>query len=114
MTTIMGTNSLNSAIMQLNAIEPKIGMKCCTIHWTDRYPATVTKIMGKNTIEVTYNKYKILDHYGEIYKISDELLGNSKIFTKRKNGRWVQKCDGMKNGMGLSLDTHNMRIDPSF
>lgn len=109
------TNSLHSMIMQENPITPVVGMKACEVLWTDRYPVTVTKVVSSNEIEVKPNRYIVIDHFAEIYEVHgiDEACPPM-TFTRRKNGRWVAKGSGAKHGRSLALNTHNMRIDPSF
>ncbi|MDP3452762.1 MAG: hypothetical protein Q8R90_07385 [Bacteroidales bacterium] len=110
----MNTVSLQSMIMQQNPIAPVVGMPCCEIMYTDRYPFTVTRIISDHKIEVKPNKYKVIDFYGEDYEIGEvEHEDPGQIFTLRKNGRWVRHGDS-QNGRAIALNTHSMRIDPSF
>lgn len=111
----MNTVSLQSMIMQQNPIIPVVGMPCCEIMYTDRYPYTVTEVVSEREIRVKPNDYKVLDHYGEKYEIravSQDHPGET--FTKRKNGRWVRQGADSNSGSALALNTHAMRIDPSF
>ena len=105
-------------IMQQNPITPIVGMPCCKVYYTDRYPYTVTGIRERNgvvvEVYVVENNYKVLDHYGEEYEILEvNTLTEPEAFTIRKNGRWVLKGQP-QNGIALALNTHAMRIDPSF
>jgi len=110
----MNTVSLQSMIMQQNPITPVVGMKACKVFYTDRYPVTVVEITSKNEIGVKPNNYKVIDHFGEIYEVGEvNESAHLEAYTRRKNGRWVRKGESM-NGVALALDTHNMRIDPSF
>lgn len=110
----MNTVSLQSMIMQQNPISPKVGMPCCEIFYTDRYPYTVTEVVSEREIQVKPNEYKVLDFYGEKYEIGRIIEEYpEETFTKRKNGRWVRR--GLpQDGRALALNTHAMRIDPSF
>lgn len=110
----MNTNSLQSMIMQQNPIAPTVGMPCCEVLWTDRYPYTVVEVLSSKSINVKPNRYKVLDYWGEKYEILevDDLMPAT-TFTLRKNGRWVRKGEPM-NSRALALNTHRMRIDPEF
>ncbi len=101
-------------IMQQNPIAPVVGMPCCSIHYTDRYPYTVTEVISEREIKVRPNKYEVLDFYAERYNVLPEFEEGQGTFTKRKDGRWIAKGQGMKHGLTIALNTHAMRIDPCF
>lgn len=106
-------------IMQQNPIIPIVGMPCCEVLYTDRYPFTIigTREKKGKVIEVYVkpNDYEILDYYGEKYEIGEiTTLSEPNTYTLRRNGRWVCKGQPSDNGRALALDTHMMRIDPSF
>lgn len=110
----MNTVSFQSMIMQQNPIAPVVGMPCCEILYTDRYPYTVTEVISATEIKVKPNHYTVLDHYGEKYQINGVIEEHpGETYTKRKNGRWVRKGESM-NGTAIALNTHAMRIDPCF
>lgn len=111
----MNTVSFQSMIMQQNPILPTVGMPCCEVMYTDRYPYTVTEVISEKEILVKPNEYKVLDFYGEKYEIGAIAKDHpGEAFTKRRNGRWVRKGSDSQNGPALALNTHAMRIDPSF
>lgn len=109
------TVSFQSMIMQQNPIIPVVGMPCCEVMYTDRYPYTVTEVISEKKILVKPNEYKTLDYYGEEYEIGAVAKDTpGEVFTKRRNGRWVRHGSDSHNGPALALNTHAMRIDPSF
>ena len=76
--------------------------------WTDVYPGVITKVINAKTIEV-----EELDHIAD--KTKEGGMGHQNwiiyksetprtiIFTKRKNGRWIQKGKTMKSGLRGSI-----------
>ena len=109
-------NTVNffSNLMQSDTrTEPKVGMKCCEIYYTDRRVCTITAIT-KNTVTVMRNEVKTLDYYGCKYKILDNLVGKPVVFSKRKNGKYVRKGEAMHNGVGLAINCDRHYVDPHF
>lgn len=108
------TNSFVSQIMETanQEIIPQVGMKCTQNYYTDRYVCTIIEV-NKNSITVQENTVKCIDYWDSKYEVTDELIGHPKVFTKRKNGRWVRKGDSM-NGLGLTLNSSRHYIDPTF
>ena len=101
-------------ILERNPIAPSVGMPCCMGYYTDRLPCTITQVVNNRTIEVKRNEYKTINHFGEEYEIGDVIQEDIPTkFTKRKDGRWVRSGESIK-GISLALNTHSMRIDPSF
>src|ERR1700739_3923172 len=96
------------------AREPFVGMPVTKNYYTDRRAATVIKVSG-NSITVKENEVQVIDYYaGEYVVLPNEVTGGEQVFTKRKNGRWVAKGQGMVKGLGITLGIHDHYIDPNF
>ena len=95
---------------------PEVGTKCTIIYYSDRRAATVTKVISNTKIEVMHNKVKCLDYYGGKYEISPDLEPGFgvDVFTKRRNGLWVEEGQKSKDGVLLSLTHQSHYIDPHF
>lgn len=93
---------------------PEVGLGCTVCYYSDRRAATVTKIISPCKIEVTFNQTECIDYYAGDYKILPKLEGNAKVFTKRRNGRWVADGQAYKDGVLLMLHYQSHYIDPSF
>lgn len=108
------TNSVVSQITETASQEviPHVGMKCTQNYYTDRRVCTIVAVHG-NSITVRDNIVKCIDYWDSKYEVTEDLTGNPKVFTKRKNGRWVRQGDSM-NGLGLTLNSSDHYVDPSF
>jgi hypothetical protein len=76
--------------------------------------ATVTKVISPTKIEVRKNDTECLDYYNGKYTVLPELTGSPKIFTKRKNGMWVEQGQAINGGVKLALHYQRHYIDPHF
>lgn len=95
-------------------VEPAVGMPVTINYYTDRHAATIVRVPCKNKIIVLCNQVITLDYYAGKYAVQPETEGAERIFTKRKNGRWVAVGHDMHKGQGLSLGMHDHYIDPNF
>lgn len=93
---------------------PRVGLGCTICYYSDKRAATVTKIISPCKIEVTFNKTKCIDYFAGDYEILPELEGESKVFTKRRNGYWVAEGQPFKGGVLLMLHYQTHYIDPCF
>lgn len=93
---------------------PEVGLGCTICYYSDRRAATVTKIISSCKIEVMFNQTKCIDYYAGEYEILKELEGSPKVFTKRRNGRWVADGQAYKDGVLLMLHYQSHYIDPHF
>lgn len=93
---------------------PEVGLGCTVCYYSDRRAATVTKIISPCKIEVTFNQTECIDYYAGDYRILPELEGGAKVFTKRRNGRWVADGQAYKDGVLLMLHYQSHYIDPHF
>lgn len=89
-----------------------------TIHyWSDREPATVVKRTAK-TITVQVDKATALTKvpYGRTpeYRYDRNTDGPTKVFSLRRNGRWIAKGSPMKGPPSLTLGWRNYYRDPHF
>ena len=94
--------------------EPYIGMPVTKNYYTDRHAATIVSVNGQS-ITVRDNEVQVLDYEAGKYAVLPQLLeGSDRVFTKRKNGRWVAKGQPANKGLGLSLGIEDHYIDPTF
>lgn len=99
----------------IKAIIPEVGMPCTVVYFTDRSAATIVRVETPNRVVVRFNETKCLDYYNGDYEILPEFdcLGEE-VFTKRRNGRWVQQGHKFKDGVKLHLHYQSHYIDPHF
>lgn len=100
-----------------DTLMPEVGMPATMNLYSDRRAMTIVSVINANTIVVTENDTKCLDWYGNKYEILDTIsdIHDTTIFSRRKNGRWVEK--GQANTWGsvsLTLGYRVHSIDPSF
>ena len=103
----------------MNANEITIGTPCTINYWSDREPAEVIEVRdnGKSLI-VRRMDYKCIsgsahDGSAEYEYFSDE-EGLVETYTLRKNGRYIAKGQGSKNGTSLSVGFARRYYDPHF
>lgn len=98
----------------IKSLVPEVGLGCTVRYYSDSCAATVTKIISPTKIEVTFNQTRCIDYYAGNYEILPELKGEPKVFTKRRNGYWVEEGQPFKDGVLLMLHYQSHYIDPSF
>lgn len=87
--------------MMRKQVIPEVGMPCTVIYYSDRSSAVVTEVRGKAKKEV------VVKECG--------LYSGTKVFTYRKNGRWVSKGDTTRGwGTLLGLGYQHDYYDQSF
>lgn len=80
---------------------------------TDVYPNIISKVINSRTIEVESMSHitNFDDPSNLIFMIDDKPVKT--VFTKRKNGRWVEK--GSRSGLkGYISNKPKMYLDPDF
>lgn len=115
-----GLGSLTNAIMrQSGAPEPEVGMGATILMWTDRSPATIVWV-AKNgkSLKIIADDYKRIDSNGisedQEYEYTPRPDGTPTLYTKRKNGRWVRKGEGLNTGQAIRIGTRERYYDPCF
>lgn len=93
---------------------PEVGLGCTVCYYSDMRAATITKVISPCKIEATFNQTECIDYYAGDYRILPELEGDAKVFTKRRNGRWVADGQACKDGVLLMLHYQRHYIDPHF
>lgn len=90
----------------------KVGDKVTIIYYTDREPATVTKVSPSgNKVTVRTNKASCKEPYSQDWEITDDLYGEDKVFYFSKNRKsYCSKGDGCR----LNLGAHYKYFDYSF
>ena len=101
-------------LQAIKNLVPRVGLGCTICYYSDKRAATVTEIISPCKIAVRFNETKCKDYYNSSYEFLDELEGESKIFTKRRNGFWVAEGQAYKDGVLLMLHYQHHFIDPSF
>jgi hypothetical protein len=111
--------------------EPKVGMGCTILAWTDRYPATIIghsrQGVNPTVITVIEDKAERMDSNGmsesQSYYYSPDKYGKLWIFRQGKDGVWceayispetgrLRKVKG--GGFGLRVGEREMYHDFSF
>lgn len=100
----------------VKGIVPCVGLPCTICYYSDRRAATVTKVFNERRIAVRHNKTRCIDYYAGDYEVLPDLVGwhEEEIFTKRRNGMWVQEGQLVKDGVCLMLHYQSHYIDPHF
>jgi hypothetical protein len=101
-------NLINRVIEDSASPAPAVGMGATILWWSDRTPATVTKVSpsGK-TVTLTEDRITGWEnHYGTSFAPNP----NGRVFVARKNryGRWKTA------GNGVTLGSRAAYRDPSF
>lgn len=98
---------------------PTVGMGATVLMWTDRSPATVVEVSksGKS-VTIQSDNYRRTDTNGmsecQDYEYTPNPNGSKRVFTLRKNGRWVAEGSTMNAGERLSLGHRDRYYDFSF
>jgi len=115
----MQTGSLiNDIMLQTQTPEIEVGMGATKLMFSDRYPFTVIDIIDKNTLLLQADDYERVDNNGmsdaQKYEFTQNPTNPTYVVTRRKNGCWVTKGQGMKNGQHWSIGTRSKYFDFSF
>ncbi len=99
--------------------EPEVGQGATIIHWTDRTACTIVWVDSKKReVRVQRDHANRVDNRGmsdaQDYKYSPNPNGELYVFTLRKNGKWVAKGQGLKNGTRLVIGVRMEYYDFSF
>lgn len=102
-----------------NPNAPTVGMGGTVLMWSDRYPVTVVEVSksGKS-VTVQDDTFTRTDKNGmsecQDYTFTPNPNGSKRVFTLRKNGRFVAEGSGMKTGEVLALGRRDRYYDYSF
>jgi len=114
---------MNKIIQSVHAaIKPEVAMPATFLSYSDRNPGTVIRIISDKCIEVETCDWKVV---GGPYEIGEERKykyfpnkitekSNGRLFTLRKNGKWIEKGSAMNTGTAIMLGTRERYQDPSF
>lgn len=123
---------MNQIISEVYASsKPEVGTPATFMGYSDRNPGTVARVISPKQIVVIPCTYKAVGgpyNYGddieyeyfpqtndELQKLSDDLnLHQERIYTLRKNGKWVMKGCDMNQGMSVLIGTRGKYYDPHF
>lgn len=97
---------------------PEVGMgvtECC---WSDRHAYTIVEVVTDKLIVVQRDKVKRTDQNGmsesQQYSYEADPEGAKVEVTLRKNGKWITKGEGLKNGTGWLIGSRREYHDYSF
>ena len=130
----MHINMLNEAMScKMSVTEPKFGMCATMFAGSDRYAMVVTEVISKDKIRVDhmaasdYQGEKYTDETGAEFipifdmckyaKVNDDQTGftsRGKIYTLRKNHRWMPKGESLWGCSAIHLGKAEEYRDPSF
>ena len=106
-------------------VEPEVGMAVTYFIGSDRYPYVVTSVINKKKICIAhldmddYDNNLVTDENG-IQRLKEDRVAvyiahaMDKVYTKRRNGRWVQDGDGQWAPGGIEIGHADHYLDPSF
>lgn len=100
--------------------EPVVGMGATIVMWSDRRAVTVigvTRDHGYDTVRVQFDKVTRTDTNGmseaQSYSYEPDPDGAIRVYTLRKNGRWVRRGETM-SGETLLIGHREEYYDYSF
>lgn len=101
------------------ASQVQVGDGATFLFWSDRAAGTVVEVLdGGKTVGVKRDKATRVDKNGmsdaQRYEYERDETATTVYFTLRKNGRYVAKGQGMKNGQGVRLGVRDHYYDYSF
>jgi hypothetical protein len=112
----------NHLLSNSNSVQPEVGMGATQISWSDRRPYTIVEVVSPKEIKVQQDNYKRIDGLGmsecQDYEFSPNPEAGIttlvlKKSSRRPNGRWVQKGDGI-NGVNFLLGYRDCYFDFSY
>jgi hypothetical protein len=100
----------------IETLKPTVGMGATLCYISDRYPYTIVEIINEKTIvaqrdNATVIKGSEYDGNAE-YEYTPDVTGYRKVFTLRKNGKWISKDEQMRYGTPLSIGERRRYYDP--
>ena len=103
---------------------PKVGMGATILMYSDRHPATIVQVtfggLGTGPTEVCIQEDKAIRTDGNTMSESQSYLyepnaeAKRRYFTRRKNGRWIEKGASQKNGTVLMIGYRDKYHDYGF
>ena len=99
--------------------EPVVGMGATILMWSDRHAATVVEVSAdKKRVVIQRDNAKRTDKNGmsesQTYEFTPDPEARRETYTLRKNGAWVIKGGGLKNGGRIKLGARSEYRDFSF
>lgn len=86
-----------------------IGDGATVCYWSDRHAGTIVSATPKRVVWQRDNATRT-DNHGmsdaQSYEYSRDETGNTKVFTLRSNGKWVQQGETMRGGTRLVRGRH--------
>lgn len=114
----MQGNLINRVMEQGGQPKPKVGMGATQCMWSDRHAYTIVTVFSEKHIVVQKDKAIRADKNGmsesQEYTYQADPEGTKYTVTLRKNGKWVTKGEGLKNGTGWMLGERREYYDYSF
>ena len=99
------------------SVIPQVGMGASEQVGSDRYPYTIIEVVSDRKIVVRADAWRITsgsEHDGSArYIFSANPHGTERTLTLRKNGRWCQQRQGMRESL-WGIGNRSRYYDPSF
>ncbi len=125
---VRATGSIVNAIgrQTKDILEPKVGVGCTVLMWSDRSPATIVEVSpSKRSIWVVGNGYKNFPGHCNAFTEDQKYViepippekANRKYaeeYTLRKNGKYVAKGEPYLGGSVLLIGVQEVYRDPHF
>jgi len=111
---------INHIMANSKSIEPERGMGATVLMYTDRKAATIVLVnIAKTSVFISMDTATRIDSNGMSESQTYEYASNMDSkdlseYTLRKNGRWVKKGEGMKNGQKIAIGFRETYHDYSF
>lgn len=128
----MHYNMLNEAMNCSKSVtNPEVSMAGTMYVGTDRYAVVVTEVINNRTIRVEHmsdydEKHSLITDENGVERLNPQMIGNyvkiedgkiiprGKIYTYRKNKRWMPKNEDMWGTCSIHLGVADSYRDPCF
>lgn len=114
----MAHGSVQNMLAGGSATKPELGMGATHIGWTDRHPYTIVAVISPKEIVVQEDNYTRTGKNGMSESQAYEFIPNPEAekipVTLRKNGKWIQSGQSMKNGRKFVIGYRDKYHDYSF
>lgn len=91
---------------------PEVGMDATVLYISDRVPTVITAVSPSGKQVTTWDGKAVKGWVFTPEMVFDESPAE-RVFTLRKNGRWVEKGQDMR-GTGLLVGVKDLYRDPAF
>lgn len=111
-------NLMNRIAEEAKMPEPKVGMGATINMHSDRYAVTIVEVVSPSRIVVQHDRSKLIggsrQSESQEYEFTPNPKGEKKVFSKRKNGLWIESGHERGSGTSLTIGVRDEYYDPGF